>query len=127
MKIGNLAPPLNIGSILMGGSYLFVVNASLCPLLFFLLVLEATATGYISGFNAPGAGGEIIGSMVGVGLGTAVTALITASLVSFYYLFRRRERRVPARVSITTIVMTLAMNAVLTIFFLAFLVGMHST
>lgn len=32
------------------------VNASLCPLLFFLLVLEATATGYISGFNAPGAG-----------------------------------------------------------------------
>ncbi|WOX56588.1 hypothetical protein R6Y95_04435 [Methanoculleus palmolei] len=127
MKIGNLAPPLNIGSILMGGSYLFVVNASLCPLLFFLLVLEATATGYISGFNAPGAGGEIIGSMVGVGLGTAVTALITASLASFYYLFRRRERKVPARVSITTIVMTLAMNAVLTIFFLAFLVGMHST
>ncbi len=127
MKIGNLAPPLNIGSILMGGSYLFVVNASLCPLLFFLLVLEATATGYISGFNAPGAGGEIIGSMVGVGLGTAVTALITASLVSFYYLFQGRERRVPARVAIVTVAMTLAMNAVLTIFFLAFLVGMHST
>jgi len=30
------------------------VNALSCTLLFFLLVLEASFTGYISGFGAPG-------------------------------------------------------------------------
>jgi hypothetical protein len=108
-----------------------VVNASLCPLLFLLMVLEMSSTGYISGFNAPGAAGEVIGSMIGVGLGTAVIALAAASLVSSCYLFRRgdtaKRTAVPAHVAITTVIMTPAINAVLTILFLTFLIGMHST
>lgn len=109
-----------------------VVNALFCPLLFFLLVLQMSSAGYISGFGAPGAAGEVAASMIGVGLGAAAIALATASLVSFScYLLRRGEgaqrTAVPAHVAITTVLMTLAINAVLTVLVLMFLVGMHST
>jgi len=59
-----------------------VVNALFCPLLFFLLVLQMSSAGYISGFGAPGAAGEVIGSMIGVSIGTAAIALAAAFLVS---------------------------------------------
>jgi len=61
--------------------------------------------------------------MIGVGLGAAVIALAAAFLIWA----AGARRPVPARVAITTAVLTLMVNAVLTIFFLMCLVGMHST